>query len=169
MVASSTPSVNQPLDLRSIEHFRIAWPVLIDIWQFRLAGIFRFREILVRLGKPHLRLLLLWFSLDVTKIQTTKLSILLWFYFHNLYGRTSCRDTTYRVIKWKMHLISWLGTASKLSSRTKGQVVSTRQTESSSAKRHLICSQKQRSYTSHAKEQARYRLCVPRSLSKDPT
>ena len=30
-ISSSEPSVNQPLDLRSVEHFRIAWLVLIDI------------------------------------------------------------------------------------------------------------------------------------------
>ena len=59
--------------------------------------------------------------------------------------------------------VDW-GRQSKLSSCTSGQVVSTRQTELWSAKRHLICSLKQRSYMSQAKEQARYRLCMPRSL-----
>ena len=36
-------------------------------------------------------------------------------------------------------------------------------------KMHLICSLTQRSDMSHAKEQARYKLCMPRSLSKNPT
>ena len=48
---------------------------------------------------------------------------------HNLHERTSCRDSTYRVVEWKMNLISWLGTSCKLSSRTSIQVVSTRHTE----------------------------------------
>ena len=52
--------------------------------------------------------------------------------FHNLYERTSCLDWTDRVVEWKMHLISLLGTATKLSSRTNGQVFLTRQTELSS-------------------------------------
>ena len=52
--------------------------------------------------------------------------------FHNLYERTSCLDSTDRVVEWKMHLISLLGTATKLSNRTSGQVVSIRQTEFSS-------------------------------------
>ena len=43
---------------------------------------------------------------------------------------TTC--TSGQVVEWKMHLISLLGTATKLSSRTSGQVFSTRQTELSS-------------------------------------
>ena len=52
--------------------------------------------------------------------------------FHNLYEQTSCLNSTVGVVEWKMHLISLLGKATKLSSRTSGQVVSTRQTELSS-------------------------------------
>ena len=37
-----------------------------------------------------------------------------------------------QVVEWKMHLIRLLGTATKLWSRTSGQVVSTQQTELSS-------------------------------------
>ena len=128
-----------------------------------------------------------------------------------------------------MRLISWLGTATKLSSLTSGQVFSTRKTELSSGnsfyanrregtsalhtvyalfykqrsgisnvKEHSralhtvyasFCKQipgvshvkehssalhtvyasfyKQRSDISHEKEQTRYKLCMPRSLSKD--
>ena len=54
--------------------------------------------------------------------------------FHNLYERTSCLNSTVGVVEWKMHLISLLGKATKLSSRTSGQDVSTRQTELSSGK-----------------------------------
>ena len=49
-------------------------------------------------------------------------------------NRTSCLDSTDGAVEWKLHLISLLGTATKLSSRTSGQVVSTRQTELSSGK-----------------------------------
>lgn len=65
--------------------------------------------------------------------------------------------TSGQVVEWKMHLISWLGTVSKLSSRTSGQIVEW--------KMHLICALKQRSDRSHAKKQARYTHCVCLVLS----
>ena len=40
-----------------------------------------------------------------------------------LLNRTSCLDSTDGAVEWKLHLISLLGTATKLSSRTSGQVV----------------------------------------------
>ena len=115
--------------------------------------------------------------------------------FHNLYERTSCLNSTVGVVEWKMHLISLPGEGTKLSSRTSGQVVSTRQIELSSGKcislviiivlqtkirhkpregtsalRTMYASfYKQRSDISHRKEQASYTLCMPRSIGTDPT
>ena len=80
-------------------------------------------------------------TVDMTVVENT---------FHNLYERTSCLDSIVGIVEWKMNLISLLGTATKLSSRTSGQVVEWK----------MHC---------HAKEQARYTLCMVRSISKDPT
>ena len=82
-----------------------------------------------------------------------------------------------------MHLIRLLGTATKLWSRTSGQVVSTQQTELSSGSSfyanrregtsalHTVYASfyKQWSHMSHAKEQARYTLYIHCSLNKGPT
>ena len=55
-------------------------------------------------------------TVDMTRVEK---------YFHNLYEQTSCLNSTVGVVEWKMHLISFLRKATKLSSRTSGQVVST--------------------------------------------
>ena len=65
----------------------------------------------------------------------------------------------------KIHIISRLGTASKLSSRTSGQVRQSRRVENAS---HFFTEAKIR-HKPRAKEQAPYTLCMSRSLSKDPT
>ena len=66
--------------------------------------------------------------------------------------RQSCR------VENASHYISLLGTATKFSSRTSEQVVSTRQSSRVET----------RSTRTDAKEQAPYTLCMPRSISNDP-
>ena len=93
-------------------------------------------------------------TVDMTVVEST---------FHNLYERTSCLDSIVGIVEWKMNLISLLGTATKLSSRTSGQVVSTRQTELPSGKRIsliILIAMRRNKPATH---------CMPRSISKDPT
>ena len=85
-----------------------------------------------------------------------------------------------RVVEWKMHLISLLGEATKLSSRTMQVHKLSRPGRQSCRMKnashqlsalHTVYAffYKQRSDISHAKEQARYTQCMLRSLSKDPS
>ena len=85
--------------------------------------------------------------------------------FYILYERTcTCklsRLDIHWVVEWKMHLISWQGTASKLSSHTSGQFKLSRlDIQSCRVEMHLISLRKRRYDMSHSEERKRLTRCA---------